>query len=459
MERMEARAQRAEQLQLEIQDLRDDIQTVHAKLQTKRTTLHQKQKELGEIKRLQEVEERTAKWTRAVAAHGRPPDWATLLKDLLPTVMEVWQAAGQEAWGEPKTGRGFSKAVAVVREVCAGWQAVHDTSVKRLMFKRRMTDEAVDILVRRFPAVTSVQLMGKDRTFHMVTDQAVLTVCSQLPALKTLELSCCLQFTSVGLLAVSKMSALTSLELTFSMIGPGASPPTEEAMTAVSRMPALTHLNLTRVLWQATSLEYEPVQRMMRAVSKMRSLTSLDLRDCGLVKSEGLLAVSSLPALTYLNLTDIGVLDKELIAVSRMTSLTALDLTGCVNRQDHPATATDKAMLAVSQMPALRSLNLGKCWSITNAGFQAVSKMSLLTSLRLGWCNFNHQVVKAVGRMPALTHLDLRCCEAINDASLRHLRPLQTLTLLQLFYCNTSHKAENELCQRIPGLAIERELD
>ena len=411
------------------------------------------------------------------AAAKQTNGWAELPPELLVKALELLHAA---LWIEPPPNRfgnpsphqgglAFSKAVAVVREVCAGWQAVHDAAVKRLVFSRTsthggerpgsVTDKAVAMLVRRFPALTSVQLMGEDSTFHEVTDKAVLTVCSQLPALKTLELSCCMHFTSVGLLAVSKMSALTSLELTFSMIGPGASPPTEEAMTAVSRMPALTHLNLTRVLWQATSLEYEPVQRMMRAVSKMRSLTSLDLRDCGLVKREGLLAVSSLPALTYLNLTDIGVLDKDLIAVSRMTSLTALDLTGCVNRQDHPATATDKAMLAVSQMPALRSLNLGKCWSITNAGFQAVSKMSALTSLRLGWCNFNHQVVKAVGRMPALTHLDLRCCEAINDASLRHLRPLQTLTLLQLFYCNTSHKAENELCRRIPGLVIERELD
>jgi hypothetical protein len=159
----DARAQRAEQLELEIR-------------QTK-ATLQRQQKELREIRRLQEVEARAAKWEEALAAHGRPLDWATLLEDQLPTVMEVWQAAGQKAWGEPKNGLGFSKAVAVVREVCAGWQALHDAAVKRLMLSRLITDEAMGMLVRRIPAVTSVEV-DDGRYNQELTDVGMLLTAS-----------------------------------------------------------------------------------------------------------------------------------------------------------------------------------------------------------------------------------------------------------------------------------------
>ena len=35
----------------------------------------------------------------------------------------------------------FSKATAVVREVCSGWQAVHDAMVMRLVFEEVMNEE------------------------------------------------------------------------------------------------------------------------------------------------------------------------------------------------------------------------------------------------------------------------------------------------------------------------------
>ena len=49
--------------------------------------------------------------------------WAALLEDLLPTILEAMQAAGRRAWEPQEEGLGFSKATAVVREVCSGWQA------------------------------------------------------------------------------------------------------------------------------------------------------------------------------------------------------------------------------------------------------------------------------------------------------------------------------------------------
>ena len=42
-----------------------------------------------------------------------------------------------------------------MRLVCAGWKAVYDTLVTRLVLRRQTTDEAMGMLVRRFPAVVA----------------------------------------------------------------------------------------------------------------------------------------------------------------------------------------------------------------------------------------------------------------------------------------------------------------
>ena len=73
-------------------------------------------------------------------------------------VLEMLQAAG---WTEPQTGGfGFSEASGAMRLVSAGWKAVYDALVTRLVLRRQTTDEAVGILVRRFPAVVSLEFKG-----------------------------------------------------------------------------------------------------------------------------------------------------------------------------------------------------------------------------------------------------------------------------------------------------------
>ena len=164
--------------------------------------------------------------------------WAALLEDLLPTILEAMQAAGRRAWEPHEEGLGFSKATAVVREVCAGWQAVHDALVMRLVSNRVMNDEAVGMLVRRFPAVTSLQFMWLGWHGHEVTDEGVQEVCSLLPALTTLDLSSCREVTDEGVRAVSTVPALTSLNLFYCLRV------TNEGVLALSSLPALTHLDL-----------------------------------------------------------------------------------------------------------------------------------------------------------------------------------------------------------------------
>jgi hypothetical protein len=76
--------------------------------------------------------------------------WANMREELLTKVLE---AAGRQ-----QGGLGFSQTSATVRLVCAGWKAVHDPLVRRLVLRRETTDEAVGMLVRSFPAVASLEV-------------------------------------------------------------------------------------------------------------------------------------------------------------------------------------------------------------------------------------------------------------------------------------------------------------
>ena len=94
--------------------------------------------------------------------------------------------------------------------VCAGWKAVHDALVRRLVLRRQTTDEAMDMLVRCFPAVVSLEVKGD--TWGVLTDEG-LRAASSLRAQTSLSLRCCSKLTDEGLRAVSSMPALSSLDL------------------------------------------------------------------------------------------------------------------------------------------------------------------------------------------------------------------------------------------------------
>jgi hypothetical protein len=93
---------------------------------------------------------------------------------------------------EPEEGGfGFTQASATVRLVSAGWKAVHDALVTRLVLRRHTTDEAMGILVRRFPAVASLEYKkGHLSNRALLTDKRLRAV-SSLPALTSPNLNAC----------------------------------------------------------------------------------------------------------------------------------------------------------------------------------------------------------------------------------------------------------------------------
>jgi hypothetical protein len=89
--------------------------------------------------------------TRAQRRRETVYGWADLPEELVAKVLELLQAAGQEG------GFGFSQASATVRLVCAGWKAVYDALVTRLVRTQQTSDEDMGMLVLRW---LSLELKG-----------------------------------------------------------------------------------------------------------------------------------------------------------------------------------------------------------------------------------------------------------------------------------------------------------
>jgi bacterioferritin-associated ferredoxin len=212
--------------------------------------------------------------------------WAELPRELVEKVLELLQAAGQAG------GLGFSQASATVRLVCSGWKAVHDALVTRLMLSVHITDEAMGMLVRSFPAVVSLELKHGGYEEDVLTDESMRAV-SSLTALTSLNLTNCRQVTDdgvravvadEGLRAVSCLRALTSLNLYH------CDKVTDVGVRAVvSSCTAIKSLNLV-------------TNEALRAVRSLPALTFLDLRGCGNVSAAGVQTLRSTTAALSLHI-------------------------------------------------------------------------------------------------------------------------------------------------------------
>jgi len=93
------------------------------RMQLDRERFEQRVAQMVEVEK-RRVEEELEHFT--AAGREQAKGCAALRPELLVNVFEVLQEVVVWRRSEPKEdGLAFSKAVAVVREVCAGWQAVH----------------------------------------------------------------------------------------------------------------------------------------------------------------------------------------------------------------------------------------------------------------------------------------------------------------------------------------------
>ena len=121
-----------------------------------------------------------------------------------------------------------------------------------------------------------------------------------------------------------------------------------------------------------------------------------------------------------------AVMDVGELAVCTLPALTFLDLSF---RRD----IMDVAVMTVSGMTSLRSLNLSFCFNITYSEVLAVSGMTALTTLDLFYCyNLTNEGVLTLSSQPALAHMNLRYYDNVTAAGVQALRSTTTAHILRI---------------------------
>ena len=89
----------------------------------------------------------------AVEEDDTDSGWAELCRGI--SWRRYWRMLGRMDVPQDWSG---CEASAAARLVCSGWKYRHDALVMRLVLRKKATDEGVRMLVRRFPAVSSLDL-------------------------------------------------------------------------------------------------------------------------------------------------------------------------------------------------------------------------------------------------------------------------------------------------------------
>lgn len=110
---------------------------------------------------------------------------------------------------------------------------------------------------------------------------------------------------------------------------------------------------------------------------------------------------------------------------------------------------------SVSSLPGLTYLNLSENRKVTDAGLARLAALPGLTRLNLSSCNITNQGLPHLMALKKLAHLDLSYCNRISDEGLRALKSLHRLAFLDLQGCvKTSHAGIRKIERR--GLTIHR---
>lgn len=144
--------------------------------------------------------------------------------------------------------------------------------------------------------------------------------------------------------------------------------------------------------------------------------------------------LTALVSLEKLSLADCALSDELSTGMSRLAALKTLDLSGCPFSEVPPSVSTLSALTVlnlsrcellaelfdgISCLTALRSLSLSSCKAL-EALPVAISCLTALDSLKLRWCtSLAHIPPEALSRLGALSSIDYRGCPLMKTARLQ----------------------------------------
>jgi Leucine Rich repeat len=214
------------------------------------------------------------------------------------------------------------------------------------------------------------------------TDAALETV-RGLNGLGTINLAGCKQVTDRGLLLLSGMSRLQSLNLS----GTGV---TDRGLEALSQIPRLQKLDLSKTNLDGHGLTYLKQQKFLTELN----LTAAKLTDSGLA------GVAFPPSLSGLTLVNTAISGTGLAGLGKVSRLWSLNL-GRSN-------VDDEGLKTIAAIPFLGQLDLSHCAKISDVGVRQIAKLSRLAALDLQATQTSDAALAAIATMPKLERLNLR---------------------------------------------------
>ncbi len=219
----------------------------------------------------------------------------------------------------------------------------------------------------------------------------------------TMNLAGCKQVTDRGLLSLSEMPRLQSLNLS----GTGI---TDQGLLALSHFPGLQTLDLSRTRIDGHGLTHLKQQKFLVQLN----LTATKLTD------NGLAAVEFPASLSGLIVANTAIHGTRLAGLSKVRKLWLLNLSG--------SNVDDDGLQTIAAIPSLVGLDLSHCSQITDAGLRHLA-LSKLSSLDLQATHTSDAALAAIATMPKLRSLNLRTTPVTAQGARKLLSSPSLLTL------------------------------
>ncbi|XP_063806466.1 uncharacterized protein LOC134985575 [Pseudophryne corroboree] len=280
--------------------------------------------------------------------------------------------------------------------------------------------------LRGFPGLRTLSLSS----CHLITDQG-LCIVQQLHKLQHLNLSACRNLTESCLFHLRGLKHLSHLILDQTKVSDnGMSDFLMNACCPLTHLSfnqtAVTECSLSLLVHQTPNLRMLSVKHTqvsdISSLCGLKQLTTLHI-DNTQVTEPSLQAITSLPALSTLTLSDVQSLNSNRV----LELLSSLSLTRLVLPGRH--SLSDGGLAYLSHLPGLLELDLTDHTQITDRGVQHISVLTRLRVLSL-------------------------CNTSVSDIGLLHLRGLKLLEELSLDRTKVTSRGVSQCIPHLPHLQV-----
>jgi hypothetical protein len=244
-----------------------------------------------------------------------------------------------------------------------------------------LTDEALDTLAPLAGCLTLLNISNNEE----LTGLCVASVLAPFKLLSILSLWGCARMTDEGLIALSALPTLCSLDVC------DCYQVTDRAVEMLGQMAQLTFLDL--------SLVPRITDASVAALVRLPALTSLNLEGCWRLTDAAAPFLGAMTTLTSLNLMAVQQATDTLTAgLTTLTALVELDLSNVTK-------LTNAAVYSLATLPALRDLRLMGCILLTDAVVPVFQDFRVLTKLNLEGCvgitedSYLALIIRGAGKM------------------------------------------------------------